>query len=261
MTALAAGNDREVKLDKVKEVDTTAVMGDDSVSPFLAYEGGFRWPDLYNEMSEMLDSCLLLYPLVAAPSESKINRMPMTQPDAMCHIVNSKEKLMSDPDQKEFWEEIYQAAQERRLEVSQPEEDGEEKKADDAGVLGSSSIRIVAISHNPNTQLAYMIQVNETWKRVTLCFRGSSSVDTNSAEVYMTTMRNPAKDGRNDQDDDIRVHHEFYKYLFKHSSEETTEPNEEGGRLTGYQEILQFHVLPLLRQYQGYKVSGGVLLE
>ena len=41
---------------------TAMVYRNGSMSnPFLAYDDGFAWPDLYTECDEMLESCVLVY--------------------------------------------------------------------------------------------------------------------------------------------------------------------------------------------------------
>jgi hypothetical protein len=50
--------------DKLSQPSSNKTIDDDDgISPFLAYEDGYLWPDLYSELDEMLEHNVLIYPL------------------------------------------------------------------------------------------------------------------------------------------------------------------------------------------------------
>ena len=216
---------------------------DEPISPFVKYESdGYVWPDLYSEIDEMMECCVLLYPLVdlrrlARQNEltgHKILNLPITLEVAMKAVEKYKQKLLDT-----FTDEVSiktLAAAKQRAETH------------------LSPTTIVAIDDEfEKEELVYSVQVNGLRKRVTVCFRGSKTKTdwANNFEVYFKEISNPLKEHAS-QEETVRVHNGFHNYLF--------EPNERGVKgpdgelLSQYQEILQEHVLPVLRQHPDYKL-------
>lgn len=81
----------------------STVVTEEFLSPFVKYEDGYPWPDLFTELDECLESNLLIYPLAelctvarkhddAATAQSTL-QLPITDVEAMGFIERSKEKL------------------------------------------------------------------------------------------------------------------------------------------------------------------------
>jgi len=220
---------------------------DEPISPFVKYENdGFLWPDVYSELDEMIECCVLLHPLVdlrrlarqhklgAAEDEDKILQLPMSFADAMLTVEDHKETLV-DKATDEF--------SIKTLDVA--------KKRADSHV---SPTTIVAIDDEfEKEELVYSVQVNERRKRVTVCFRGSvTKTDwASNYEIYFKEVPNPLKEHAS-QEETIRVHHGFHNYLFVPNSHSVEGPG--GELLSEYQEILHQHVLPVLQKHPGFKL-------
>lgn len=243
------------------------IDNDDYDSPFIAYQDGYEYPTLYTELVEMIETSIIIYPLAelrAMARSKRINddgilEMPLTHAKAMQYITKHKALLVDDDNtkflHKEFYREIFETAHERQMDQLLEVTTSSEEKKDEA-VAAVAPVQIVAVDDEFEKQeLVYSIQVHETRQRITVCFRGSvTKTDwATNYEIHMKDVANPVK-GRESQPEFVKVHHGFYNYLFEPSSRGATGPN--GEELSEYQEIMQEHVLPVIRQYPGYKVRG-----
>jgi len=217
---------------------------EEPISPFLVYEDGYAWPDLYSEVDEMLECCVLLHPLVELrrlaragelPQE-QVLRIPLTRTDVWEIVEEHKHKLVATSMSDEFSLRTLAAAKER-------------------AETHLSPTTIVAIDDEfEKEELVYSVEVNERRKRVTVCFRGSvTKTDwATNYEAYFKEVPNPMHHRHASQEETVRVHHGFHDYLFEASSRGVTGPN--GEVLSEYQEILQEHVLPVLHDNPGFKL-------
>jgi hypothetical protein len=74
-------------------------------------------------------------------------------------------------------------------------------------------------------------------------------------EIYMKEFDNPVKEHAS-QESVVRAHNGFHDYMFEPNHQGVKGPN--GEDLSQYQEILQEHLIPILKLNLGYKVSRCV---
>lgn len=65
---------------------------DELVSPFIAYEDGYRWPDLYTELDECLEACVLIYPM--AELRKKARAGELDNPEQILNLPLTYSKVM-----------------------------------------------------------------------------------------------------------------------------------------------------------------------
>lgn len=75
---------------------------EDGVSPFIRYENGYQWPDLYTELDECLEAIALIHPLAELrrlakneeleDDEVRLLKLPLSHIDATTAIQISKDK-------------------------------------------------------------------------------------------------------------------------------------------------------------------------
>jgi hypothetical protein len=223
---------------------------EEGTSPFLAYEDGYKWPDLFTEVDEMMNTCVLIYPLAELRRKVRegelkdesgaILETPLAHTKILGIVESKKEELVDTKFGKEFYLEILKTVEERDM-----------MNASNNCVAPST---IIAFDDQfEKEELVYAIEVNHVRKRVTVCFRGSvTNLDwATDYEIFMKDVPNPVKAHR-DQEPTVRLHNGFYDYLFEPSSRGAKGPN--GEPLSEYQEILQEHILPVLKAYPGYKL-------
>jgi Lipase (class 3) len=128
------------------------------------------------------------------------------------------------------------------------------------GVVNLRPSRILILDDEFEAEeLVFAVEVSYLCKRITVTFRGTETktdwaIDT---EIWMREVPNPVAK-HSTQSPTVRMHHGFFKYLFEPSTRGRVKgPN--GETLSQFQEILQFHVLPILKQYPGYKVRATFL--
>lgn len=229
------------------------------MTPFDAYDDGFAWPNLYEEIDEMLEACILIYPMADLRSmarEGKIKdprgtatKLPLTSSEVLGVINANMDALIgTDLDQQESKNshriDALHAIQERQMKGG--------RKAKDRVHL--STTRLVAFDDEfALEELVYAVGVNHQRKRVTVCFRGSvTKTDwATDVEIFMKSVPNRMRKHPG-QHQTIKVHNGFHDYLFSPSSRGPKGPN--GKELSEYQEILQQCVVPMLKKYPGYKL-------
>jgi predicted lipase len=230
---------------------------EESLSPFLAYEDGYKWPDLFTEVDEMMETCVLIYPLAELrrmvregelqDESGTILKTPLTHTQILSIVESKKDELVKTQFGNEFYLDVLKTAEERNMMgISNTEEETQP--------VNVSPSTIVAFDDEfEQEELVYAIDVNHARKRVTVCFRGSvTKTDwATDFEIYMKDVPNPVKSHKL-QKPTIKLHNGFYNYLFKPSSRGAKGPK--GEPLSEYQEILQEHVLPVLSEHPGYKL-------
>ena len=100
------------------------VLEDDHLSPFIKYDDGYRWPDLYTEIDEMLEPNILIYAIaelrkMAREDEilfgSRVLKLPVSHSEIM-QVVESNRKLLETLRfGKKFYIEVLRAADERNM--------------------------------------------------------------------------------------------------------------------------------------------------
>jgi hypothetical protein len=247
-----------------------------TVSPFMKYddkEKPYVWPPLYDEMDDMFDVCCLLYAwgeLRLRARQGEFNdptvlKLPLTALDVW-KVVQSHQKELKDARfGTSFYMELLEVLAKRQ-----------QKIVASTGSLISKRLQMQLVAFNDcyfQEEMVYGIAVNPTQRRITVCFRGSTSkMDwTMDEEIYMTSVDNPVPDSKIHAGPKILIHNGFYHYLCSPLSQVRQQAEKrlhketgkeasagENNGLSQYQEMLQLHILPLLKQYPGYKV-GHVL--
>lgn len=114
-------------------------------------------------------------------------------------------------------------------------------------------------------QTHFLIKVR---KRITVVFRGSVTKKDFLTDVtwWMRDVNNRMKRYDDNQPDVIRVHAGFHDYLFGDTglTSEEIESMEsftgqdldlmEGDKISKFDEIMEYHVIPALKKYPGYKL-------
>lgn len=317
-------------------VSTAEDEGEVWLSPYVKYESdGYRWPDLYTELDEMLEPNILIYPLAElrrlaremkqqagmdeqnqskkeTKKKNKKNRkgadadaamlmsakadqlaaslkLPLTHTQIM-NVIEQNRKLLEDTKfGKEFYVQVLKAAEERNMTLSKDSD--KRKKEESSGSKPTSKedssfdapIRppprrvllpetIIAFDDEfEQEELVYMVDVSHRRRRVTVTFRGSvTKLDwATDFQIWMKEVDNPvlkyhrmrnrrqststSTSTPDEEGKTVKIHHGFYKYMFQPNRRGATGPN--GESLSEYQEILLHHILPVLKQYPGYKVS------
>lgn len=213
-------------------------VDDEPSSPFISYEDGYFWPDLWSEIDEMFESTILLFPWTALRRKARagefdaviaenILRMPLTHVQVWEMIVANKDKLTKDLSPRSL----------------------------EAAVTRSHLSRTTFITVDDEfeqDELVYSIELCHVRKRITICFRGSATkMDwATDFQLYMKEVPNPMGAHR-DQEETIRLHNGFYNYLL--------EPNTRGGNgpddllLSEYQRITS-RIIPMLQANPGFKL-------
>eukprot|EP00550_Attheya_septentrionalis_P009724 CAMPEP_0198282834 /NCGR_PEP_ID=MMETSP1449-20131203/2585_1 /TAXON_ID=420275 /ORGANISM="Attheya septentrionalis, Strain CCMP2084" /LENGTH=463 /DNA_ID=CAMNT_0043979249 /DNA_START=113 /DNA_END=1504 /DNA_ORIENTATION=- len=231
------------------------------VSPFIAYEDGYNWPSAYTEIDEMMEACILIYPLAELRRQVRDKEMedttglilqtPLTRSQIM-DVIETNEEAITKASSKfgdEFYRDVLKTVQERNM-VAKAR--AESRKSGHTVHITAASI-IAFDDKFEQEELVYSIEADVIRKRITVCFRGSvTKLDwATDFEIYMKDVSNPLQ-SHISQEPTIRVHHGFHDYLFGPSSRGAKGPN--GEDLSEYQEIMQQHVLPVLKQYPGFKL-------
>lgn len=252
-----------------------SLSDDCRVDPFIVYDDGYGWPNLHDEIDEMLEVNAVVYPLVELRRKARENhvdqdilKLPLTHEQVRQTIVKNRNKLLDTRFVKrDFYQDVFKQAMERHSHHVNPLvecEITEDETGSDSEGSNRSSLSIGSLVQPPSLivafddefeqeKLVYSIEVNKYRQRVTVCFRGSITKSDLAADVaiYMKEVPNPLRWHRSQQKT-IRVHCGFFNYLFRPNPRGTKGPD--GKVLTEYEEIMQEHVVPLLRQNPGFKV-------
>lgn len=241
-------------LAKEEEHDTQVTL---LTSPFIKYDG-HEYPTLYQETDEMLQACILIYPMAdlrrfvreGIIQDESILKLPLTAAQVIQAVETHKDALVdTNAFGKEFHVDILQAIQERQLYTVQ--EKGATPEIHDQTLQSST---LVAFDDEfEKEELVYAIAINPSRKRITVVFRGSvTKTDwATNVETYMKEVPNPMA-FHPSQEPTVHVHNGFYDYMFSPTERGATGPD--GEPLSEYQEILQHHVLPVIEEYPGYKL-------
>ena len=100
------------------------VLEDECMSPFVKYDDGYRWPDLYTEIDEMLEPNILIYAIaelrkMAREDEilfgSSILSLPISHSEIMQVVEGNRKLLETTKFGKEFYVNVLRAADERNM--------------------------------------------------------------------------------------------------------------------------------------------------
>jgi hypothetical protein len=264
-----------------------ASLDEKPVSPFIKYDDNkekpYVWPSLYEEMDDMFDICCLLYAWGELRLRARLGefddpavlQLPLTSLDVW-NVVQMHQQQPLQEDASSFG-----TSSSSYVELLEVLSKRQQKIVASSGSFLRQRLQMQLVAFNDCyflEEMVYGIAVNPTQQRITVYFRGSTSkMDWSmSEEVYMTSVDNPVKTPDSNKilhaGSKLLIHHGFYNYLCAplrqvrqeaerrwHHQESVTEAapaeEEEENGLSQYQQILQLHILPLLKQYPGYKVS------
>ncbi len=240
-----------------------------TVSPFVKYENKeqpYIWPSLYEEMDDMFDACCLIYALAELRQKARqaefndptILNLPLTAFEVWKMVQSNQQHLKDCYFGKSFYLELLAILAKRH-----------QKLAASSGSLINKRLQTQLVTFNDcnyQEEMVYGIAVNPIQQRISICFRGSvTKMDWNiDEEIYMTAVGNPVPASKIYAGSKLLIHDGFYKYLCAPLSQirqqaemnfKESEKPDEHEELSQYQVMLQFHIIPLLKQYPGYKVS------
>lgn len=250
------GSERELKLNvhnisssnEVPHLDTDNENSQlilSLVNPHGENGSQHHWPDLFSEICEMLDICILHYPLVDIRvlarrgkldelAAQKALSLPQTYSQLLSVVTTNKIETAETSLKSQFYLSALQAADTKSRKQTMP-------------------TTIVAVDDlYEQKELVYSLQLDHHRKRIIVCFRGSvTKLDwATNLEIYMKEVPNPMQ-GYPSQKDTIRVHYGFYDYLLMPILWGTKGPH--GEDQSEYKEILDA-LLPITQDFPEYNL-------
>jgi hypothetical protein len=242
----------------IKRRQTVMYRAGSMSNPFMAYDDGFEWPDLYTECDEMLESCVLVYLLselrsLAKQGEAtnktmKVLQMPLAAKDLM-RVINSSRELLTTTYsgcgefaayKTKFSTEMLKTADERLMRIkkrrkkqrNQPllqqspsNEDSETAQEENTDLpskpIVSPTMFISFEDDFKKEELYYAIGVNHQRKRITMCFRGYAVSNLDWAtdfDSYMREVKNPMK-MHSSQQPTMKIHSKLHDLLYAEFSQ------------------------------------------
>ena len=142
------------------------VLEDDYMSPFIKYDDGYHWPDLYTEINEMLEPNILIYAIaelrkLARDQEilfgARVLKVPVSHSEIM-QVVESNRKLLETLKfGKQFYVDMLRAAEERNM-MRYADRDGNVVPEKEPTEINLSPETIVAFDDEfAEKELVYMI--------------------------------------------------------------------------------------------------------
>lgn len=247
-------DDKEAVVSKNKVVENAVVGDDDSddllLSPYIRYDDGYQWPDLYEEIDNVIEKNVLIYAIAELREMARNDKtilmgkqaleLPLTHAQLMDVVEANQKSLEEMQFGKAHVQDVLRTTEERNMIYSTQRQISPET--------------IIAFDDEfAEEELVYMVEVSASHQRVTITFRGSvTKMDwATNFELYMKEVDNPMKNHAT-QEDTVRIHNGFYDYMFQPNLRGVRGPN--GESLSEFQEIFQEHLLPVLKKYPGYKL-------
>jgi hypothetical protein len=228
------------------------LRGDDTTNPFFIYEtANYQWPNLHNEIDEMLETVVVTYLLAALRRKARsheleesagriVLKLPITHSEAMVHVLTNRDRLLEN----EAYKQVLLAAEERNM--LPPFNTSEQKRPTNV-----SRASIVAFDDDfGNDGLVYTIGVNPVRKLITVCFHGLATDGATDFTSYTKEVQNPIKN--RSQKATFRLVQTFHDYLFEASSRGSIGRKGEG-EVSEYEAILRI-LIPATRRFPNYKV-------
>lgn len=170
---------------------------------------------------------------------------------------SNKEKLCQTKFADEFYLDVLAAAEERHM-IKPTSLTGIDSTSSEKETFQQPShmvsTSIIAFDDEFETEeLVYSIQIDSNRKRIMVCFRGSVTKTDWATDfsIYMEEVTNPVKRGERGPKT-VKIHNGFHDYLFETNLRGAKGPN--GEPLSQYQEILQEHLLPVIKKWPNYKL-------
>ena len=142
------------------------VLEDEYLSPFVKYDDGYRWPDLYSEISEMIEPNILIYAIaelrkLAREDEilfgSRVMKLPVSHSEIMQVVESNRKLLETTRFGKEFYIQVLRAADERNM-TRHTDRDGNSVPEKEVSQINLSPETIVAFDDEfVDKELVYMI--------------------------------------------------------------------------------------------------------
>jgi Lipase (class 3) len=227
-------------------------------NPFVAYDDGYDWPDLYTECDEMVETCVLVYLLAelrglvrrgeATNKTEQVMRMPLPARDLMKVIDSSRELLTTNYStcgelaaySTRFSLELLRTTDERLMRIKKRKKKARKEnarqspdKADDSNypeedgtkpIIGATTF-LSFDDDLKKEELDYAIGVNHDRRRITICFRGSVVSNVEWATDFDSSMRevkNPMK-MHSSQQPTMKVHSKLHDLLYAESLRKVAE--------------------------------------
>lgn len=258
-------------------------------NPFIAYDDGFAWPDLYTECDEMIEACVLtcllaeLRSLVrrgeATTKTETVMKMPLTAKDLMKVIRSSRLLLMAEDNEGcsmelatgiqsiHYCHHLLRTTDERLMKDTTKNDRKQQQNNPSPFVTGlnpepriTDTTYLTFDDEFTKQGLTYSIGVNHKRRRITMCFKGSvvSNVDwATDFDTYMKEVKNPMK-MHSSQQPTMKIHSKLHDLLYAETwpgvqslGSITTHSGEAS---TEFMTILQDKVRPATDNYPGYKV-------
>mmetsp|Transcript_23909 Transcript_23909/g.51740 ORF Transcript_23909/g.51740 Transcript_23909/m.51740 type:complete len:396 (+) Transcript_23909:107-1294(+) len=216
------------------------------------FDETYAWPSLFKEADDMLQASLLIYAFadlrrlarsgkLVEGTDEAVFSLPIPAMVCMKVIEQNEEALaqFNDEEDIKICREALRAIHER-CEVS---DEGVEVTED---MLNMSTL-VAFGDENSDKELVYAVGVDKWYKRVTVAFRGSVTQKDfiTDACISMISTENPVHDFAKDQDEEIKLHSGFYRYLLEKKGKEQEKSK--------FDEVMGI-VVPLLEKYPGYKL-------
>lgn len=235
------------------------------------YDDAYDWPNLYTEIDEMLELCILVFPYSII--RRLVNEKKLHRSKTACKVqLSAREVTSVILEQHGDVEDLLSMEDERKehlfagfIDVLKDRKMIQFTKT--ASVLSeniSDSSFVKFGSEDGPTGLDFGVNVNHSRKRISLCFRGfrGSIIDSQwslGKETYMLEEPNPMK-RHSSQQHSIKLHNVAHNSMFSPSRNVKT-----GKIMSEYQKIMQDAIIPLIKEHAGYKLyvtgygSGGAL--
>lgn len=233
-----------------------------SLSPFSSYQDGYKWPNLYEEVDEMMEQCILIWPMAELRQRYREHKVEDTSGSIMKLPLTSKEIAQVIDDNVRLFAKFTAERSDRpRNDIIMEKLDTIHRRRQrqrDLNIARSGVTRELnnfTILHlddrSDSEELVYWMALDHKRRRLTVTFRGAGTkMDwVTASEIYMKEVSNPMKSQQT-----LKIHNGFHEYMFSPSSRGAKGPN--GEDLSEYEEILRQHVIPELKKYPGYKVRS-----
>lgn len=196
-------------------------------SPFLPLDKceEFKWPSLFAEIDEMLESTVLIEQLSRNKSLSAPRSFPMTHIEIRSLLY------------KEY----------KTIPEALPRNASNSKSA------RYTPTTVIELEKSRD-EVVYSVAVNHQRKRVTVCFEGSTNLLDYmlSRPSLMKSQENPVKKFNPGATDYVNIHQVLHSFLFDCSANSARGPT--GKILSKYHETLYNHIVPVFRKYPSYKL-------
>ena len=225
--------------------------------------------NLYDDANDMLDLSLLMYAHAELRSMAKKGdlskeflEIPMT--------AKRLGELLSDEDNYKNLMESESFNPEKKSENTSVQQEALQSiiKRNNKNKGGGRATVNEFNDDESNEELVYAVTTDPSRKRVTVAFRGSVTPKDFLTDVswWMRDVKNRMKVFDDSQPDVIRIHTGFHDYLFGQESLNQSEIDRleavskkdldfvEGDTISKFDEIMNFHVLPLLKENPGYSL-------